>query len=95
MHTGCWYEFGLEPFDKNKTQSSMLSDVAFIETTNSYGKELDNGGYLDLEIVYRDRQGKRHNFLFHSFEDEDEDDDEVNNVKLLKDVKSKYKLRKE
>lgn len=89
-HEGCWYEFGLEPFDKNKTLSSMLSDVAFIETTNTYEQELDNGGYLDLEIVYKNKQGERHTLLFHSCED----DYEVHDVKLLKDVKSTYKLRK-
>lgn len=93
MHEGCWYEFGLEPFDKNKTLSSMLSNVAFIETTRTYLKDIYNGAYTDLEIVYRDKQGERHTFLFHSCEHED--DYEVHDVKLLKNVKSTYKLRKE
>lgn len=102
MYNGCWFDIGDKPvpevvdqrfpYTREKKISSQFANIDLIKTINIYAIEIDNGGYLDLEIVYQNKEGKTDTYLFHSTEHEDEC--EVHDIQILTGTKSNYILQK-
>ena len=92
MYDGCWFEFGGVELpswivaDKKKL-SKRFENVESILEINSYSKELDNGAYIDLEIIYKSKNGTTQSYLLHPQPHEEE----VHEIVLLKNRKSKFK----
>ena len=93
MYDGCWFEFSNIALNSQrnyalKKLSTRLSDINFIQDMNFYVKDLDNGAYLDLEIIYIAKDGTKQSYLFHPQAHEEE----VHEIVLLKNKKSSFKL---
>ncbi|MFA6396674.1 MAG: hypothetical protein WCW84_11980 [Sulfurimonas sp.] len=93
MYDGCWFEFGDIPLPdihsgKKKKLSSRFSDIDMIESMNFYTTPTGNGAYCDLEIIYSNKLGEIHTYLFHSTSDEED----IHQIILFKDQKSTYRL---
>jgi len=95
MYDGCWFEFGgvalPSELDREvKKLSKTFSDIESIQEINFYTKELDNGVYIDLEILYRTKDGRKNSYLLHPQPHEEE----VHEIVVLKNKKSTFKLQK-
>ena len=95
MYDGCWFEFSNIALDSQrsiilKQPSIILQDIESIEDMNFYSKELENGAYLDLEILYTAKDGTTGSYLFHPQPHEED----VHEIGLLKNQKSSFKLLK-
>jgi len=95
MYDGCWFEFGgvalpSELGRKVKKISKNFSDIESIEEINFYNKSLDNGAYIDLEILYKAKDGRKNSYLLHPQPHEEE----VHEIVVLKNKKSTFKLQK-
>ena len=89
MYNGCWFEISDKPIESSKKKvSSKLADINYIETINTYVEEIDNGAYVDLEIMYKNKEGEQHNYLLHATSH----DEEVHQVQLSRDKESNYTL---
>jgi len=95
MYDGCWFEFGgvalpLVFGTEVKQPSKRFDDVESIEEINFYTKLLDNGAYIDLEIIYIDKNELKQSYLLHPQSHEEE----VHEIVVLKNKKSTFKLQK-
>ncbi|WP_457749131.1 HD domain-containing protein [Sulfurimonas sp.] len=93
MHDGCWFNFGGVALPavlrKKKQLSTRLSDIDSVVEINKYVKKLYNGAYVDLEIIYKDKDGVTQSYLLHPQPHEEE----VHEIVLLKNQKSNFEAQ--
>ena len=75
--TGCWFEFcGISLTKRgnrgNKTISKKLLNIDIVVEINIYSKAHYNGGYEDLQIVYKNKENQLCNYLLNSAPDDEE-----------------------
>jgi predicted nucleic acid-binding protein len=92
MYDGCWFVFGGVELpswiiSEKKKLSKRFEDIKSITEINRYSKKLEYGAYIDLEIIYKSKNGNTQSYLLHPQSHEEE----VHEIVLLKNTKSKFK----
>jgi hypothetical protein len=91
MYDGCWFVFGGVELPSwivsmKRKLSKRFEDIESITEVNTYSKKHDNGAYIDLEIIYKSKNGTTQSYLLHPQPHEEE----VHEIVLLKNIKSTF-----